>query len=253
MTRICFIGDSHLAALKLGWPSSADDSRDIQPVFFAAPAKGIRDLAVSSGELVASNDDLRGHLQRTSGGRTSIGGDYDHYLVHGLELGISLALDSYRILRRQNAVAPDRAGGDAFAHALESALSNSLAFRTAAKLRQITGAPITLSPVPIASVKFQYLRAKLKKNGASQDMADAFARGSRRMAREFDGRFLPQPARTLAEDMLATEPCYSSGPARFHMRRAPDDPSHMNAQYGAAVLEDFLSGIDAPAHERRTI
>ena len=178
MTRLCLIGDSHLAALRSGW--SPDDFPAIRPTFFAAPAKNIGNLVVSNGMLEASDDDLDRHLMITSGGQTSIAGDYDHYLVHGLELGLSLVLELCRGVpgMKDSKGWQTRVAAASFADAADGAIGNSLAVRTAAKLRQITAAPITLSPTPVSSARYSNLRRRLSENANAQVVAAVFSSAS---------------------------------------------------------------------------
>lgn len=250
MTRVCLIGDSHLAALRSGW--SPEDFPATRPTFFAAPAKSIRNLVVSKGVLEASDDDLERHLMITSGGQTRIAGDYDHYFVHGLEFGLSLVLELCRGVPGMKDPEGWRARitAAAFTDAADTAIGNSLAVRTAAKLRQITTAPITLSPTPVSSARYSNLRRRLSENANAQAVATVFSDACRRVVHEVDGRFLPQPAETLDADGLATKPAYSREPARFLIRNPSDDPTHMNSEYGTAVLRSLLAYLDEAAPER---
>jgi hypothetical protein len=250
MTRVCLIGDSHLAALRSGW--SADDFPAVRPTFFAAPAKSIGNLVVADGVLEASDDDLERHLMITSGGQTRIAGDYDHYLIHGLEFGLSLVLELCRgVPGMQNPKGwQARVTAASFTDTADAAIRNSLAIRTAAKLRQITAAPITLSPTPVSSARYSNLRRRLSENANAQAVAAVFSNACRRAVREMNGRFLPQPAETLDADGLATKPAYSREPARFLIRNPSDDAAHMNAEYGAAVLRNLPASRDEAAPEQ---
>jgi hypothetical protein len=52
MTRICAIGDSHIAALMLGWKQIECEYPGTQFTFFGAPDTEMGNLSVSLGSLV---------------------------------------------------------------------------------------------------------------------------------------------------------------------------------------------------------
>lgn len=250
MTRLCLIGDSHLAALKSGWAPDAFPT--IEPTFFAAPAKYMGDLAVADGALEASDDDLKRRLRLTSGDLTRIAGDYDRYLVHGLELSLALVLDLCRQVpgMRNSKSWQARVAAPSFMDTVDNVIRGSLAIRTAAKLRQVTAAPITLSPTPVSSARYPNLRLRLSENGNAQIVADMFSDACRRAALEVKAGFLPQPTDTLDTDGLATKPIYSREPARFLIPNAAEDLTHMNGEYGATVLRALLADAAGAKPER---
>lgn len=245
MSRICFIGDSHLAALKLGWSAVEKDFPEMSPVFFAAPGKSLDGLVVADGALGAGSDTLAGSLKVTSGGQAKIADDYDHYVVYALELGVALAMDLSRQYRAERHAKDWRTplSDECFLQSLTGVARETLAYRTMAKLRQVTSRPLLLCPLPIAEVRNRKLRQTLKDNGDTADLAALFARACTRIAHEMGARFLPQPAATLEADGLATKASYSSAPARFYGVQAREDRSHMNAEFGAAMLQDLLRAV----------
>ena len=76
--KICLIGNSHLAALKMGWPEIAQDLPDVQPAFFGARGAMMARLRVRGDRLVAKTAALAEQMSFVSGGLTEIvPGDYD--------------------------------------------------------------------------------------------------------------------------------------------------------------------------------
>jgi hypothetical protein len=67
------------------------------------------------------------------------------------------------------------------------------------------------------------------------------------IANAMNATFVPQPTETRDEDGLATKPIYSKRPARFTVEQPVEDKSHMNAEYGAAVLRDVLKAMSPAA------
>lgn len=249
MTRVCFIGDSHLATLKFGLQLVARDFPNIEATFFASHGKSMRSLSLSNGALIAENELLALSLQRTSGGREAIRDEYDCYLLHGLELSIVIALLMIRARKTDPAVPPwpPEKQDDAFHGALASAIRNTNAAKILMKLRQITTAPIFLSPAPVSSVQLPALRARLVKRKESKSLVQLFETMCREIAQDRTAQFVAQPEITRDMDGIATRPDYSQSPARFSAAlEGVEDKSHMNAEYGAAVLRDFLTAASRP-------
>jgi hypothetical protein len=243
MSRICMIGDSHLAALKLAWSTLSAEFPDLTLDFFAAPGKTMDGLSVADGQLVPGSHPLAGSLKLTSGGKTSIDGLYDRYVIHGLELGIAFALEISRKYRAERHATDWRTpiSDDCFAEAVCGAARATVAGRTLAKLREITKAPILVLPAPMADAKNQKVRQTLVEAGEARDVVRLFGAGCERLAASAGARFLPQPESTLDADGIGTKASFSSSPARFHAELARADNSHMNTAYGEAVLRHALA------------
>ncbi len=65
MTSICLIGNSHLGALKLGWPSIAAEFPEMNLDFYASAGDSL-DLAVMAGRIEPTTDAIRQRLAYTS-------------------------------------------------------------------------------------------------------------------------------------------------------------------------------------------
>lgn len=99
MTRLCVIGNSHLAAYKLGWDelAAAGGMPDVRPVFFGAPRDGMRRVRLEDGVIHPARKDIAEHFQRMSGGLTEIRlADYDAVLLVGLGASIKRTMRFYR-------------------------------------------------------------------------------------------------------------------------------------------------------------
>ncbi|HWA91239.1 MAG TPA: hypothetical protein VG889_14475 [Rhizomicrobium sp.] len=243
MTRVCLIGDSHLAALKLAWNTLVQEFPDFTLDFFAAPGKTLDGLSVSDGQLVPGSHPLAGSLKLTSGGKSTIAGDYDRYVIHGLELGVPAALEISRKYRAERHAKDWRTpiSDDCYAEAVRGAARATLAGRTLVKLRAITTAPIFVCPTPMADARNQKIRQAMVETGEARDVVRLFVEGCERLARASEARFLSQPDETLEADGIGTKASLSSAPARFHAElAAKNDNSHMNTAYGEAVLRKAL-------------
>jgi hypothetical protein len=248
MSCICLIGDSHLAALKHAWNAIGAEFPGRTLVFFAGAGKSMNGLSVSDGALAPHNQWLTDALERTSGGESRIAGDYDRYVIHGMGLSVYLAIEVARKFRAEHHADDGRKpiSDDRYAELVCRTARDTIAGRTLAKLREITAAPILVSPMPWAGAKNRRIRGTLMKAGESGDVARLFNEGCARLARASGAAFLPQPGETLEEDGIGTRAMFSAGPARFYAERANDDNSHMNAAYGEAVLRRVLMAAGLP-------
>lgn len=237
MKRICFIGDSHLACINKAW-----DAAQGAAAFFAAPGKGMAQLEVRDGALSSDHPDVARYLALVSGGLERIDASYDAYVLHALHLEIAIALGLLREMRGQ--APPARLVGTAdYRVALRDAIGNSLAVTTLRKLRQITKAPIAVSPAPMADKNFAALRARLAELDAAAPLAALFAEECALACRSLKAAFVPQPPETLGADGLATKAEYVKDAARFSQAIRKEDIVHMNAQYGASVVAAVMQAL----------
>jgi hypothetical protein len=87
MTRICVLGNSHVASLKLGWDSLKTQYPNVDITFFANRQRRMEALQVEKGKLVPDNEALKTAIAYTSNGLTSIDSrKFDLYLLYGLDL-----------------------------------------------------------------------------------------------------------------------------------------------------------------------
>lgn len=83
--KVCVIGNSHAAALRLGWKLIEAEFPGIELCFFAVGGEGFRQLEARDGRLVPTRARLRSVLEFTSGGQDEIDpAMYDLFLLYGL-------------------------------------------------------------------------------------------------------------------------------------------------------------------------
>lgn len=235
--RLCFLGDSHLGAIRSAWVSSRADA-----TFFALPGKGMAHLEVHDGALLSHQPKAAEILFRISGGKDRIDGNYGTYVLHGMHLGMAETLSTLRDMRDLGAPVK-LVGTPDFRTALRKAIEDSLALNTLRKLRQISDAPAIVSPTPLMDAQFMGLRNRLVEFSVAGQLASLFIEECGDVCQGLGAEFVPQPPETLAADGLATRPEYTEGAARFSARAAEGDNVHMNAQYGAAVIERVMAAL----------
>jgi hypothetical protein len=251
--RLCFIGDSTLAAVKLGWDMVAADYPHVDATFFGSHGTTLSDLAVGDGMLVPTTDGLRSTLQWISSGKEQIvEADYDCFIL------VSLGFAIHEIVYIYGSHRADSHGSQyglkhlvsdcCFEEAARCRLRRSLALDIAAKLREITDKRVYLLPTPLPSegVLAAPLWASLTEAGDDSALSDLFIR----LSREFSHGsliILDQPDSTKRRDIL-TKQEYSIDSVRmigdFDVRHPSDDYLHMNKLYGKAILLDLLALVN---------
>lgn len=246
MREICVIGNSHIAALKLGWDAIRSDFPDAELFFFGAPGQKMVGLTAMNGQLEPTDDVQRRYFRKTSGGRESIHGNYAAYLLHAMQFSVWKLEWFIRKERPENQKRDARRpiSSACFLECVLGILRDTRAVQTIAELRKITNGPITLTPQPMPSEdQSDSTLAYLDRIGDAAAVNDTFVAAANILAAELNIEFLPQPAEALAGP-CKTKRLYSTDSVRLAggLRMAPpqDDYHHMNAAYGALLLRTWL-------------
>ena len=246
MTSICLIGNSHLGALKLGWPSIETEFPEMNLDFYASAGDSL-ELVVSGNRLEPATDSIRQRLAYTSQKNGDIEATYDAYVVCGLQLSFVRAMQAYR-----KTLAGLRKSGKPYREITETAtekmyetLRPLLYADVLSKLRQITKAPVYLIATPLPAFE---RHPEIKKFGdyLTKALLPAYHTACERVAGEFEASFVAQPAETTAPLEFTTDKqFYLLPPEQVREEKAPH--AHMNATFGAIVLKDALEPIRAAA------
>lgn len=248
--RIGVIGNSHIAAFKLGWEEIRAEYRHVDMTFFGSPTTSMRFLRVENGCLLPTSDALRENLLWTSGGHDRIPGHLDAYITVGMGFSFVHLMDLLKNHRPPSEYDPSDdtqqlISEEFFYSAMEGTLKNSNALQLIAQLRQITSVPVVYVPNPYGT------RDVLRNDRYSQfwssiirdQVFDYYRAGLNSM---FDGltvRVKEQPDITV-EDGMFTLGAYSTGSIALKRGLTSphkgDDYFHMNAAFGATSLRDIL-------------
>jgi hypothetical protein len=253
MKRVCVIGNSHIAALKLGWDIIKDEYPQIDLTFFGSPRKNLGDLRVENGALVPGSEKTLKQLQRTSGGESEIvAGKFDNFLIVALNFGVRRLEDLYRHYRSEehkNAKGANHYVSNAcFLLAAKGHLRNTLAFEIAGKLKQLTDNPIMFvpQPFPSANISGDPLWEDMIQYGDDAPIARTFIEIASELTAN-DEPVIQQPEETKSGEMF-TKSELSKGSKRltrnFNVEHPDDDYWHMNQDYGAAVLRNAIRSIE---------
>jgi hypothetical protein len=269
--RLCVIGNSHVAAFKLGWDQLVDQdvpvTAEMTPTFFGAPRDGLKNLAARDGRLVPTADAVREHFHRMSGGRDEIDpADYDGFLLVGLGASMKRALRLYRTHRwfglRQDegCIVTSRAFATDF---LAEGYAGTRLAQIARILSGLTDKPVFATPEPHWSPimpdhvgkKGDFGWARVAASGDGAQLADLFAAA---MSAALHGhvRLILQPDVTI-ENSIVTRAIYNKGASKMITGDGEDsDAAHMNADYGAVwwtgAASQFGLATARPRRARRS-
>lgn len=246
MTRLCIIGNSHAAALKLAAPDFCSAHPEAQLTFFAAPSRRTGQLMLENGVYRAGTPELAQQLRLTSVGQDAIDpAEHDAFLIYGFG-GRCDTGDRPRKLSAafRQAVVLDRA-------------RQSLLQKHMTALRHLTDAPVfaALTPLPGESAT--------RKSRRLLRHSEEVALVQQNLCTPLGVTLCAQPEASLVRDR-ATQ-------ARFVKHSAPlenalkqkeaqhdtDERRHMNADYGLLWLEAFwpllsatLDAVQGPEAQR---
>jgi hypothetical protein len=246
--KICIIGNSHIAAIALGWKQIESEYPGIQITFFGAPGTKLKELIVSQGSLVPATTELRKIFRRMSM-NTEIGDNFQYFLICALQFGFFRVLPLYNKYRAEGFAKDNRIpiSDDCFGKSLDGCLRKTLAVETVLKLRQITSAPIGLIPEPLPSEGAMFGRiGRSKHRGEEKSVAKFLREASGRVARDLKIKVVSQAASTKST-ALHTKRIYSSGAIRLAggLTKAHPDGElyHMNAEYGSLMLREAFARL----------
>lgn len=242
--RIAFIGNSHLAALKLGWEKIFSDY-SIEAVFYGSIRNNLRAFVIRDGALWPTHAATQSMFVRTSG-RDHIRPDFDRCVVTGFGSSVNRPmqrLSTHRVVEIYDPEGPHQLISDACRRDIVHAeLAHCTALKIIRGLRSISQAQIILAPDPYAS-------HEILSDPRYEHWADPTVR--RRMLddyREAVDKFLRpevevvlQPSSTVVDEMF-TRPEFSHGSVRLgtDLTHAPGDMFHANSDFGVVYLRELI-------------
>jgi hypothetical protein len=255
-TRLCLIGNSHLAAMKLGWDKLAlmGDPllAGVTVSYYGAPRDMLRNIEVRDGHLVPTNEATRSQFVTLSGHDRLNPANYDAFLLVGVGASIKRVLRLYRGYRWPGVsftplnilVSPD------FARSfLVEGYAGGRLVDVGDKLASVTDKPIFAIPEPCWSLQdgpapgnrdFGWMDAAANGDGPALTAMfhDALttAIGPRM-------QLLIQPPSTL-EDGIVTRAEFNKGADKdISGVGGGADAAHMNADFGVEVWRHHLGAM----------
>jgi hypothetical protein len=254
--RLCFIGNSHIVMVKSAWDEFAKSHADLEGEFFAASGSKMNGLELRGRSLVSDNSSVVDQLKATSGGRTSIDVDrYDGFVLVGLNLGLVNVLrvgqDHRTVATVGKAPFGHLCSDGAFDLAVKRQFDAASSRRIAEMIRSVDQkVPIAAVPTPHAA---RGITGRSNQFWADAELLSARAEQPwREQLEEFiqacGVAFVEQREETL-DGRYFTERRFSVGSVRLRgmTERVEEEFRHMNADYGALVLQDVMPHFGAAA------
>jgi hypothetical protein len=259
--RLCFVGNSHLGAIKAGWNASAANHPDVSARFFGAPQSAFVETKVENGRLIAESPRAQKLFRLTSGGSIEVvPEDYDLIVLVGMSYSHEPLLDVYGSYRRDDQKNPEGqfqlVSAAYFNEMCKCRLSRMPAIIRREQLLA-AGTPIWIYPTPMPGENAPNMQPESQtatdlqrfallqqatRWGDGPSLYDTLAFVGRALAR--DGIVIfEQPVETRVSGIFTRgefnhdAPHVSLEGLHVHDQR---NFSHMNADYGAIVIGQIL-------------
>lgn len=249
--RLCFIGNSHLAAMKLGWDDVKQDYPSIEIEFFGSQAESLVNTRLNGAAIEPTDAAVERNFLRTAGISTIDTGKFDGFYIFAT--GFSLAAlaplyDSYGVWTF-NGRRPYLISEDCFEQAGRNLLGGAAAMHVARLiLTARDDARVVVSPQPLPAPPPKAAGPRLRGLNFVFDQSDEeelygmFERICRSLESDrLSIKLQPEHTRT---NVLYTKVEYSEGSVRLRMDKdvphPPEDRRHMNRRYGAEVLAELF-------------
>lgn len=269
--RICFFGNSHIAALREAWRDDAGRWPNVEASFVGAHKDLLLKTAFHDGHLVPASEATEDAFRRLGGVSQVDLSAFDAFVVTGCLISVATAANTYRDCRwiglpslaakQDLAAGPERLLSYAAARAsMEAAMSTRLGPRFVAHLRGMTDKPILLTSQPRVSATIKAKRRAVTRahhtalgNGDAAGLSEIFEDAASRMIARHGAVFVPQPAETIEDGILTALP-YMNGAKRLtakgNLPQPKDDIMHANSAYGALVIDQVVAAMGGSARVR---
>jgi hypothetical protein len=236
-TRVCIIGNSHIAALKLAIRDGLFRSDGLEVVFWGVTGNGFQDIVFDGGRLVSPDTEF---VLRVSDGRyETIDPDaFDAIVIHGPAVRYTRLFESLRHDNTSLVWYSAACLREGVASWIEANHASTLirAMRGSYKGR------IVCSPMPLIAAHSGHFKDQ-QVEAAELDRLDGVLGD---VYRGIGAEYLPQPRETVTENKY-TIADYSIGSVRLggdlKVQHGRTDFQHMNAQYGRLVLEKLAAHL----------
>lgn len=242
LLRVCFIGNSHLAALRQGWNRLGYGGVEID--FCAARGAYWETFRLSGTRLSARHPTAKADLVRTSGSESVDLSDYDVICVHALGLGIFSATRAHVThgFRPRATDTPHIVSENAFRDALVDALSRTTSGKMVRAIAKAVDIPVLAVAQPCALETILEAGDVVNTLAIESGAEEALSRlTSEAASAAYPCPVLFQPPETLARPILTTG---SFGTGSISMVTGEEhkkkDFLHMNADFGAIMLQEIL-------------
>jgi hypothetical protein len=255
VTRICFVGNSHLAAIKLGWDRAAAANPGFSAGFFGMPGAGQSNIQVHGTDIRFMANETKGEVFSTTGEKECVDlRTYDALVICGLGLSVAALVRMHRNMRADCMSGLDDVefvvSSACFRDVAADILKQHQSCLMAREVRRSLAIPVILIPTPhpgrgvLNDFSMNGFRRVTEKGDG--ETIDAFFDDALRFMSRDGISCLPQPAATK-ELGIFTRERFSKGSIRMlqslDTAHADNDAKHMNADYGETVVTEILDHL----------
>ena len=249
---VCFIGDSHVAAIRQALDDPRCAAHADRVDIFGSRGSGLFSLRAEDGALVTDEKKVRQDLNFTGGARKIKLGKYDAFCIVGGLVKLQLVDD---VVENYATVGMGLTGRHLVSETLmrqmfEEAMRQTLSFHLV-NLVAASGKPLFHVPCPLPSEDVMtHRKGSVLRSIVEAGLAEAHLRrfsdardaiiGSR-------ATIIEQPDATVAAPFF-TKRDYGVGSVRLakkQVEHGDDDFNHMNQDYGVLMLNRAMEVIDA--------
>jgi hypothetical protein len=246
---LCFLGNSHIAAIKQAWTNCAPAvAPGVSVTFFSAGTHLLQHLRLKDGVWLAGSEPLREKLAYTSDGLDRIAlKTYDAFVVFGSGFGLDIPkiCAGYDLAGdRGRPVEGAPLSRAAFAAMIEAHLEGSLAITMIDTIKSVSGKPVLRCAAPFLSERVLGEEEEIRSQKRFQDpdflafvVAAAKAAGTRIGARHGHDVMWQEESTVGVPGFTKRE--FGINPVRFAMKGfnvPPTDRKHGNEEYGLVML-----------------
>jgi hypothetical protein len=249
--KICVMGNSHLACLKLGWQRASARHADVELTFFGTPGLGFQGMKLLGGRLVPASAEVAADMRWTSGSAEIALERFDVFVLVALQFAptrVSQVARHFSYVDERLDPRKRLVSRACIEQAVLDGLQSSIAISLARAIGSSTSRPVILLPQPHVSAAWRATEAfqsgfRDAPAGCWPLLAALWRDCASRTARDAGADVLFQPRETV-EDSFFTQHRYCRDSvmlAEGYSRRHPDDDFvHMNAEYGEILIETLL-------------
>jgi hypothetical protein len=252
--RLLLIGNSHLAAFKLGWDKIAGQYPDVRCDFFGGAANWIEGAVFEHGAIKVTVASWAEIVAQVTGGRTSVAvRDYDAIVFIGLRFGLAPYMRQLSRLTLYD-LGRTKAGfrivsKSCLRQLVSDILADTPAFRWSSMIAEAGGRPVFLVPQPLSSESRLEHDPSVRRHPNFKAQAAAWLAGFQSAARTLTAAkgltLVEQPASTVALPGF-TRAELSRGSVRLlnsNAKHAELEFNHMNTAYGIELLHTLLPAV----------
>lgn len=257
MTRIAIVGNSHVAALKMGWDIIEKDYPHLDIVFFASVGKATQDRELKGKVFGFHSPKPSPHeiIFGNHSGRTINLAEFDHVLR-----ATERRKESLLSVILENTVV-DGWPKDGREHHMSQSAFEALVDHTAEKQlirsewRDWTSPKVTICPAPYPDercvnhkrpTRIERWRVLAKRPAEMLWLRKMYVEKHRVWAAKHNIGLLMQPDETIAENGL-TKKRFSEGSFKMDANKmeTSEEHIHMNAEFGIIMLKEYFAQINS--------